>query len=286
MNGRILSKISEFCTIAFSNLFHIWGEFMDIATIIGLVIALGGSLAGYLHEGGYFSALFSISSALIVLGATMGAVCISFSFNEIKEIPKLIKLIIFESQHDYQILIEKITELANVARKEGILALEPMAQQIDNKFLANGIMMVVDGMDKDSTHSIMEAEINAIQERHSRRAKIFEAAGGYCPTMGIMGTVMSMISIMRELNDPGSLGPKIAMAFTATLYGVFFANVFFFPIAEKLKGKSQDELVFMEICMEGVLSIQSGESPKIISEKLQVFTQSAKSRRNEAEQNG
>lgn len=259
---------------------------MDKATLIGLFIAIGGALGGYLVEGGDLAALLSIPSALIVMGATFGAVFIATPMKELKEVPKLLKIVLFERNLDYDYIIEKITEMATVARKEGILALEPLAQQLENKFLANGIMMVVDGMDKESVNSIMEAEINAISERHGRRAKIFDAAGGFCPTMGIMGTVMSMISIMKELDDPGSLGPKIGMAFTATLYGVGFANILFFPIAEKLKGRSHEEMIFMEICMEGILSIQAGESPKIINEKLLVFTNQKKEVMEEQPQNG
>lgn len=259
---------------------------MDRATVIGLIVALGGAIGGYMFEGGALLALLSIPSILIVIGATVGAVFISLTLKEILEIPKLMKLVIFEKNYDYPALINKITELATIARKEGILALEPLAQQIDNKFLANGIMMVVDGMDKEAAKSIMEAEINAIAARHNSRARIFEVAGGYCPTMGILGTVMSMISIMKELDDPGSLGPKIGMAFTATLYGVGIANIFFFPIAEKLKRKSEEEMIYMEISMEGILSIQAGESPKIINEKLMVLTTEGRKLGEEAVQNG
>ena len=257
---------------------------MDRATALGLIIAIGGAIAGFLYEGGELIGLISLASALIVLGATTGAVFISFPMSELKEIPKLLKLIFMEKDTDYNSLIDKITELANIARKDGILALEPLTQDIDNKFLANGILMVVDGMDKEATKSIMESEINAVAERHARRAKIFEAAGGYCPTMGIVGTIMSMISLLKELDEPSTLGPKIAMAFTATLYGVAFANIFFLPFAEKLKSKSGAELVYMEICTEGVLSIQAGESPKIISEKLSVFINQAKRTEEEEKQ--
>jgi len=259
---------------------------MDLATIIGLIVAIGGALGGYLVEGGALLALLSLPSVLIVLGATVGAVFISMPLRELKEIPQLIKLVLFERNLDYNSLIAKITELANIARKEGILSLEPLIRELENKFLASGLLMVVDGMDKEAAKSIMEAEINAVQERHFRRAKIFELAGGFCPTMGIMGTVMSMISIMKELDDPGTLGPKIGMAFTATLYGVGFANVLFFPIAEKLKSKNHEEMIYMEICMEGILSIQAGESPKIINEKLMVFVNQNKRRDNEEKQDG
>lgn len=255
---------------------------MDLATIIGLTIAIVGSIGGYLVEGGYLPGLLSLPSFMIVFGATFGAVFVSVSMAEIKEIPALIKLTLTEKDMNYQSLITKITELASIARKEGILALEPLAQQLDNRFLASGLMMVVDGMDKEATKSIMEAELNAVAERHARRAKIFDSAGGYCPTMGIMGTVMSMISIMKHLDEPSTLGPKIGMAFTATLYGVGAANILFFPIAEKLKGKSHAEIIYMEMCMEGVLSIQAGESPKIIEEKLSVFVNMSK-RRSEDE---
>lgn len=252
--------------------------------MLGLLIAIVGTIGGFLFEGGELIGLISVASALIVLGATIGAVFISFPMSELKEIPRLLKLIFTEQNTDYTSLINKITELANIARKEGILALEPLTQEIENKFLANGIIMVVDGMDKEATKSIMEAEINAVAERHARRAKIFEAAGGYCPTMGIVGTVMSMISLLKDLDEPSTLGPKIAMAFTATLYGVAFANILFLPFAEKLKSKSGAELVYMEMCTEGILSIQAGESPKIIGEKLSVFINQVKRTDTEEEE--
>lgn len=256
---------------------------MDLATIIGLAIGLGGPILGYMIEGGHLIALLSITSTLIVLGATAGAIIVSFSLKELKELPSLLRIIFTELDLKYEELIEKISELASVARKEGILALEPMTQNLDNTFLANGVMMVVDGLDREAIKSIMEAELNAVSERHQRRAKIFESAGGYCPTMGIMGTVMSMIAIMGELDDPGALGPKIGMAFTATLYGVLFANIAFFPMAEKLKGKSYRELLYMEMCMEGVLSIQAGDGPKVIEEKLAVFVNLAKRKTEDKE---
>lgn len=259
---------------------------MDIASVLGIIIAVGGCLAGYMEEGGAIRGLLSLSSGLIVLGATIGATFLSVPMKSIKELPKLVKIVFFEQRIDYTELIEKITELAGIARKEGILALESKTKDMDNKFLANGLNMVIDGMDKESIQSIIEVEINAIATRHSRRAKVFEVAGGYCPTMGILGTVMSMISILKDLSDPGSLGPKIAMAFTATLYGVGFANVLFLPMAEKLKSKSQDEMISLEMIMEGILSIQAGESPKIIKEKLLVFTNEARNSVSEEKKNG
>lgn len=245
---------------------------MDIASILGLIIAIGGCLIGYMHEGGAIAGLTSVSSGFIVLGATIGATFLSLPMKLIKQIPTLLKMVFFEQRVNYTDLINKITEMARIARKEGILALENYIKDMDNKFMANGLTMVVDGMDKESIQSIMEVEINAIASRHHRCAKIFEIAGGYCPTMGILGTVMSMISILKDLSEPGSLGPKIAMAFTATLYGVGFANVLFLPIAEKLRSRSHDEMIALEMTMEGILSIQAGESPKIIKEKLLVFT--------------
>jgi chemotaxis protein MotA len=259
---------------------------MDIASLLGLIIAVGGCLAGYMAEGGVIKGLLSLSSGLIVLGATIGATFLSVPMKTIKEIPKLVKIVFFEQRIDYTELIDTITELAGIARKEGILALESRTKNMNNKFLSNGLNMVIDGMDKESIQSIIEVEINAISTRHARRAKIFEVAGGYCPTMGILGTVMSMISILKDLSDPGALGPKIAMAFTATLYGVGFANVLFLPMAEKLKSKAQDELISLEMIMEGILSIQAGESPKIIKEKLLVFTNEARKSVAEEKKNG
>jgi len=244
---------------------------MNKTTLIGILIGMVGAIGGFLMDGAHLFLLWSTSSLVIVLGSTIGATILSFGMSEIKHIGKLFKKIFQEDNNDYFELIKQLEDYSMRARREGLLALENDIDSVEDPFIRKGLRSLVDGMEYEMIGEMMEQEISAMEERHSRGAKIFEAAAGYCPTMGIMGTVMHMLVIMTELSDPGSLGPKISAAFTATLYGVFFANMFFFPFAEKLKGKSKDEVLYKTIAMEGILSIQKGVNPTVLREVLMVF---------------
>lgn len=245
---------------------------MNKTTLIGISVGLIAVLVGFSIEAGpNFGMLFSVSSLLIVLGATAGATILSFGMTEIKQLGTLMKKIFREDKQDYLELVRLMEDFAMKARREGLLALENEIDTVDDEFIKKGLRSLIDGVEYDVIEETMAAEIESMEERHARGAKIFEAAAGYCPTMGIMGTVMHMLVIMKELNDPGSLGPKISAAFTATLYGVAFANLFFFPFSEKLKGKSKEEVLYKTMAMEGVLSIQKGINPFILREKLIVF---------------
>ncbi|PZE19263.1 flagellar motor protein [Paenibacillus xerothermodurans] len=248
---------------------------MDLTTIIGLIIGLGALIGGYLWDGGHLGALIVPSAMLIIFGGTAGAIAVSFPMSRLKEIPKALKMAFLETKRDPSLVIDELVQMATVARREGVLALEQRAQESENEFLREGVLMVVDGTDPDLTRQILELEMDALEHHHEGWAKIFETAGGYAPAMGIIGTVMGLIHVLGNLSDPGALGPAIAVAFTATLYGVASANVVYLPIATKIKIRSQEQIAEMEVMLEGILAVQAGENPQLIQKKLKSFVHQA-----------
>lgn len=244
---------------------------MDLATLIGIVIAITGLLWGFIGDGGSFTALIQPTAALIVFGGTIGATLTSSSLKQFLGVGKYLKIAFFSKKDDSLIVIDQLVQLATVARREGILALEEKLDEFQDEFLTNGIRLVVDGIDPELVKTMMETELSFVQERHDAAAHIFESAGGFAPTMGIIGTVMGLIHVLGDLSSVDKLGPEIATAFTATLYGVASANVVWLPIANKLKRRNAEEMLVREIIMEGVLSIQAGENPTILGQKLRAF---------------
>ncbi len=244
---------------------------MDLATLIGIIIAFLGLIVGFTADGGTIHALLQGPAALIVFGGTIGATLASTSMKRFIRIGKYLKIVFFRKVQEPQELIGQLVQLATVARREGILALEDKIEEFSDEFLKSGLRLVVDGVDPESVKNMMETELSFIDERHEDAARLFEIAGGFAPTMGIIGTVMGLIHVLSNLQDIGKLGPEIATAFTATLYGVASANVLWFPIANKLKHRHRDEQLTREIMVEGVLSIQAGENPTILGQKLKAF---------------
>lgn len=245
---------------------------MDITTILGLIIGFAGLLGGYAMDGGHLNALSVPSAMLIVFGGTIGAVVVSFPRSQLKGIGSALKMAFREPAHDPLHLIDEIVEMATIARREGVLALEERAQENKNPFLHEGLLMVVDGTDPELTRQILELEMDALETHHEGYAKIFESAGGFAPTMGIIGTVLGLIHVLGNMGgDPDSLAPAIAVAFTATLYGVFSANVVYLPIATKIKIRSKEQIAEMELMLEGILALQAGENPQLIRKKLMSF---------------
>jgi chemotaxis protein MotA len=244
---------------------------MDFTTILGLIAGLAALIGGYLWDGGRFLALVVPSAMLIVFGGTIGAVIVSFPFSRLKETGKALRLAFREPPKNLAQTIDEIVEMATVARREGVLALEQRAVEHPNSFLRDGLMMVVDGTDPELTRQILELEIDAVEHAQEGYAKMFEAAGGFAPTMGIIGTVMGLIHVLGNLADPGNLGPAIAVAFTATLYGVASANLFYLPTANKIKQRSKEQISHMELMLEGILALQAGENPQLIRKKLTSF---------------
>ncbi|GIP42121.1 motility protein A [Paenibacillus sp. J45TS6] len=244
---------------------------MDIATLIGLIAGAVAIIGGFLWEGGQITGLFQSTAALIVFGGTIAAILISYPMYRIRTIPAALRMAFRKSNHEASEWIDDIVEMSMLARREGVLALEHKVMEHSNDFLKNGIQMVVDGTDQPVVQQIMELEIDAIEQKHDHYAKIFESAGAYAPTMGIIGTVMGLVQVLGSLTDPTELGPSIAVAFIATLYGVASANLIFLPIASKIRAKSEEDTSILEMLLEGILSVQNGENALLVRKKLETY---------------
>jgi chemotaxis protein MotA len=245
---------------------------MDIATLAGIVGAIALILLGQALEGGHVGSILQATAALIVFGGTFGAVLVAFPKKDVVKGMKLLKLAFTEPKIDLAGLSKQIVDYAGVARRDGVLALEGRLGEVKDPFLRRGLQFVVDGVDAAVTRDTLEAAIDADYEEHTVAAKVWEAAGGYAPTVGILGAVLGLIHVMENLNDPSKLGGGIATAFVATVYGVGSANLLFLPLANKIKRKLAGEKERKTIIAEGVLSIQEGLNPRVLEEKLRALT--------------
>jgi chemotaxis protein MotA len=244
---------------------------MDLTTLAGIVLAIGCVLGGQALEGGHAGGLVQGAAAIIVLGGTIGAVLVSYPRSDFMRGVKMAKDAFTEKKSDLAALIQQIVDLAAIARREGVLALEQKLAQIPDPFLKRAVSFLVDGVDATVTRTALEAEIDARHEEGTAAAKIFESAGGYAPTIGILGAVLGLIHVMENLSDPGKLGSGIATAFVATVYGVGSANLFFLPLANKLKRRLAMEKERKTLIAEGVLAIQEGLNPRVLEEKLRGY---------------
>lgn len=242
---------------------------MDLSSLIGLVLGFAALILGYVLEGGHVSALVAqLSPYIIIFGGTTGAVLLNFPLSELKKLPDLLKIVFTQKNHSEVEIINLLADLSEKARKDGLLSLEQDAQAMENEFIKKGLSLVVDGIETEVIKDILERETYLNESIYESGAKIFEAAGGYSPTMGVAGTVLGMISILADMSAPDELGHKISTAFIATLLGVGFANLMFLPMAGKIKVKAAREKMISDLIIEGLLSIQAGENPRIIREKL------------------
>lgn len=241
---------------------------MDIATVIGLIGALG--LIGA-SIGSGIGLFIDLPSILIVLGGTVAATMISYSMKDLKNIMKIIGKAFTHKEEDPSEVIEEMIELANIARKDGLLALEDYGNQTEDEFLKKSIMLIVDGTDPDLVRSILETELIFLEERHGQGQGILQTMGGLAPGFGMIGTLIGLVKLLEDLDDPAMIGPNMSVALVTTFYGSFLQNTLFDPLANKLKMKSQSEILIKELILEGLLSIQAGENPRIIEEKLKTF---------------
>lgn len=248
---------------------------MDITSIIGLLAGIAAMIGGFFWEGGNLSGLLQQNAALIVFGGTFAAVLISFPASKLRSIPAALRLAFGRHTDTNQERAEELISMATVTRRGGVLALEKRAEQHPDTFTREGLMLIVDGADPEQVREILELEMDAKELKYEGYAKIFEAAGGYAPTMGIIGTVMGLIRVLSSLTDPSNLGASIAVAFTATLYGVASANLIFLPIASKIKSRCQIELSSMEMLLVGLLALQNGDHPQLVRKKLGSFVSDA-----------
>ncbi|RMG18544.1 MAG: flagellar motor protein [Planctomycetota bacterium] len=240
----------------------------DPLTIGGIIVAFASVIGGQILEGGHPSSIMQPTAALIVLGGTLGACLLSFPLPDVLFSVKCLKSVFFAPARDVEQLIATLLELAKKARKEGLIALEADADQTEDPFLKKALLMAVDGTDPKLVHETLETVIYTEEERWNRAAKVWESAGGYAPTVGILGAVLGLIHVMENLSDPSSLGGGIAVAFVATVYGVASANLFFLPFANKLKLRTKEESLLREMQVTGVLAIQTGDNIRLIEEKL------------------
>jgi chemotaxis protein MotA len=256
---------------------------MKASTAIGIAAALCGLLLGALMEGSAVGAFFNIPAMLIVFGGTFGATLASTSMESMKRIPALYRTAFSGEKPDLAGRAELMVGLADRARRDGLLALEGEIDELDDDFTRKGLQLVVDGTEPDLILQVLENEIDGSSARHGVGRAVFEKAGGFAPTMGIIGTVMGLVHVLENLDAPDTLGPAISGAFIATLYGVASANVIFLPVANKLKATSEAEMALRELTIEGLLAVQAGDNPRIVADKLVPFVPPEERRSAEAE---
>lgn len=241
---------------------------LDFTSIAGVPIGLGFILLGQAIEGGTLRSLVQFTAALIVFGGTLGAVLVSHSFDQVRQAWRSLKHVIYDEDVSSDVIIETISRLAVKARRDGIMSLEDEAELIDDAFLRRGLMLAVDGTNPSTLRTMLEAESFSRDEIDEMPAKVYESAGGYAPTIGILGAVLGLIHVMENLTDPNKLGAGIAVAFVATIYGVGSANLVLLPIASKLRGRALAGAKRRELILEGILAIQEGLNPRLIDQKL------------------
>jgi chemotaxis protein MotA len=245
---------------------------MDLTSIIGLAGGLIVVVIVMILDGGSPAELFAAPSAiLLIFGGALLATTITSSMDTVKKIPVYLGILFKAQKFQEHEAIEQLVSMADRARREGLLALEEDSKKITDKFLQRGIMMVVDGVDPAQVHAILETNIEQMQTRHKAGIQFFAAAGGFAPTFGIIGTVMGLISVLKELDNPSQLAGSIATAFLATLWGLLSSNLIFLPTSAKLKLKSEEEAHVKYMMLEGISSIQAGENPRIVKDKLTAY---------------
>ena len=241
---------------------------MDILSIFGLAVAIGAIIGGQILEGGTIGSLLQFAAFLIVLGGTLGAVMLQSPLATFIEGLRLVRWIFVPPQVDTAGTISRIVAWAQVARKDGMLALEDALAEVPQGFERNGLQMLVDGFELVKIREALEVEITTWEDRMRAATKVWDAAGGYAPTVGILGAVLGLIHVMENLSDPAKLGSGIAVAFVATVYGVGSANLILLPVANKLKSLIAREVAQRELYVDGMLGIANGENPKLIEARL------------------
>jgi chemotaxis protein MotA len=245
----------------------------DFATFGGILLSLGGILGGLVLEGGSLKDVAQTTAALIVLGGTLGAVMVNTPAATLRSAVRKLRSVLFEEQQSARDLIDEIIGYATKARRNGLVSLERDAEAASNPFLQKALTLAVDGCDLQDLRRMMELEMELAESRAESEARVFESAGGYSPTIGIIGAVLGLIQVMKKLADTEQVGHGIAVAFVATVYGVAVANLFFLPAANKIRARAQQLTQLQELMLEGVCGIVEGLNPKLIRSKLEAFAQ-------------
>lgn len=244
---------------------------MDILSLMGLVIAVGGILGGQFLEGGSINVLLQLAAFLIVLGGTLGAVMVQHPMNVFVTGIKMARWVFITPKIDKQRLIYRMTAWGNAARKDGVLSLEGQIKSAGDPFLQKGLQLLVDGNSAEKIRDVLDIDLNTYETQRWQAARVWEAAAGYAPTIGILGAVLGLVHVMQSLGDPSKLGAGIAVAFIATIYGVGFANLVFLPIAGKLKILIAKEVTLREMVIDGLCMIANAENPHFIENKLKGY---------------
>lgn len=244
---------------------------MDITSLVGIFFGIVCILIGQAMEGGNIGQLLQITAAFIVFGGTGGAIILSFSIEELKNAVVLLKDVFFGEKVVFEDVIAEIIKFATKARREGAISLEKEARTASDSLMVMGLEAVADGTDPALVRQMMETQVSLLEDKVNGGAKVWESAGGFAPTIGIIGAVLGLIQVMQNLSDPSKLGAGIAVAFVATIYGVGSANLLFIPFATKMKFKYKKIFLKKEVIIEGILAIQAGESPALIERKLMAY---------------
>lgn len=251
---------------------------MDRGTVLGLLLAFGGVVLGVAMEGGHLGAYLSASSFMIVCVGSLGAMALAFPLQQTLRFGRCLVLLVRGRSFDHEAAIKHMSEIATVARRNGVLALEPHIVREPDDVIRAGLRMMVDGADTDVLESLLETKLEAHHYQGKQDEKMFETLGGFMPTMGIVGTVTSLIHVLGNLSEPSKLGAGIAAAFTATLYGVGIANLAVLPIAGKMRCLASEEADYYKMIAAGLVAIQSGDNPLWVDQKMRAFVPDGGSR--------
>ena len=238
---------------------------MDIFLIIGLVLGAICIMMALILKGASVAMLLNGEVAVIIFGGMIAAVLSSYTMADIKRLPKVMKVLMSNEEPDLNGTIEKMVELSNIARREGLLALEAPVNELDDPFMKQGLELVVDGAEAEQ---IRDSEVDAMETRHHRMSGLFKTAGATSPTLGVMGAAIGLIGALGNLSDINKLGPMIASAFVATIFGIFMGYLVMMPFATRLEAKNEEEVLLKTLIIEGVMDIQAGHSAKVIEQKL------------------
>lgn len=244
---------------------------MDKISVLGLVLGIVAIIGGQVLEGGHVGSLSQPTALLIVLGGTMGAVMLQSPYATFIRGVKMVRWVWYPPVVDHQQLIKQIASWSQISRREGLLALENVMNQLKDDFARKGLQLLVNGAEPERLREVLEVEINTYEQELRLSARIWEAAGGYSPTIGILGAVLGLIHVMENLSEPSKLGAGIAVAFVATIYGVGLANLVFLPMANKLKAHIARLIVRREMIVDGLVGIANGDNPRIIESRLQGY---------------
>ncbi|GHD44896.1 chemotaxis protein MotA [Marinobacter persicus] len=246
---------------------------MDVLSLLGITLAVVAILGGNVLEGGALSSLFNGPAALIVIGGTLAATILQTSWPVLKRAFTQVRWVFVPPYISMEDGIGKVIDWSVKARKQGLLGLEGMSEKEPENFARKGLQLLVDGAEPEAIRSILEVDLDAREQRDLESARVYEAMGGYSPTIGIIGAVMGLIQVMTNLENPESLGSGIATAFVATIYGVALANLLFFPVANKLRGIVGERTRYEDMMIDGIIAIAEGENPKSIELRLRGFLQ-------------